>query len=58
MVRGGLKSRGIIPETLKGEEDIKKIERRHASEAKKLTAPPKNKKPKVTTTKKGKGNAA
>lgn len=41
MVRGGLKSRGIVPETLKGEEDIKKIERRHASEAKKLTAHPK-----------------
>ncbi len=44
MVRGGLKSRGIVPETLAGEEDIKKIERQHASETKKLTAPPKARK--------------
>lgn len=40
-VRTALGERGIVPEKLAGEEDIRKIERRHASEAKKLTAPPK-----------------
>ena len=49
MVRSGVKSRGIILEELEGEEDIKKIERRHASEAKKMTTPPK---PKAVTAKK------
>jgi DNA-damage-inducible protein D len=44
MVRGGVASRGIVLEKLEGEEDIKKIERRHASDARKLTAPPKEKK--------------
>lgn len=58
MVRGGLESRGIRLEELEGEEDIKKIERRHASEAKKLIAPPKEKKPKETTAKNAKGKAA
>ena len=57
MVRGGVQSRGIILEDLEGEEDIKKIERRHASEAKKLTAPPKEKKPKLAVPKKTKGKA-
>lgn len=38
-IRVTLTSRGIVPEKLAHEEDIKKIERRHASEAKKLTAP-------------------
>jgi DNA-damage-inducible protein D len=37
-VRGTLKDRGIVLEMEAGEEDIKKVERRHASEAKKLTA--------------------
>ena len=55
MVRGGLKSRGIVPENLQGEDDIKKIQRRHASEAKKLTAPPKKNKSKLATPKKAKG---
>ena len=58
MVRSGVQSRGITLENLDGEEDIKKLERRHASEAKKLIAPPKEKKPKATTTKKAKGKAA
>lgn len=49
MVRGGLESRGIKLEKLEGAEDIKKIERRHASEAKKMTTPPK---PKAVTAKK------
>lgn len=57
MVRSGVQSRGITLEELEGEEDIKKIERRHASEAKKLTAPPKEKKAKVTPPKKAKGKA-
>jgi DNA-damage-inducible protein D len=43
-VRTTLKDRGIVLETLDGEEDIKKVERRHASEAKKLTAAPKRRK--------------
>ena len=37
-VRAGLKQRGIVPELLAPQEDIKKIERRHASDAKKLTS--------------------
>ena len=52
MVRSGVASRGIILEDLDGVEDIKKIERRHASEAKKLTTPPKP--PKVAAPKKAK----
>jgi DNA-damage-inducible protein D len=51
-VRGTLKDRGIVLETLDGEEDLKKVERRHSSEAKKLNAPSKQEKPKA---KKGKG---
>ncbi len=58
MVRGGVASRGIILEDLDGEEDIKKIERRHASEAKKLTAPPKAEKPSGATPKRAKGKSA
>ena len=48
-VRESLKSRGITPELLPPEENIKKVERRHASEAKKLTTPPKP--PKVSKAK-------
>jgi DNA-damage-inducible protein D len=40
-VRGGLKSRGIVPEELKPEEDIKKVARRHAADLKKLATPEK-----------------
>ena len=36
-VRGVLTKRGIVPEQLPAAEDLKKIERRHDSEAKKLT---------------------
>ena len=36
-VRGVLTKRGIVPELLPAAEDLKKIERRHDSEAKKLT---------------------
>lgn len=36
-VRGVLTKRGIVPEQLPAAEDLKKIERRHYSEAKKLT---------------------
>ena len=36
-VRGVLTKRGIVPEQLPAAEDLKKIERRHESEAKKLT---------------------
>lgn len=43
-VRATLGKRGIVPEAVEPEEDIKKIERRHASDAKKLTAPPAKKK--------------
>lgn len=39
----GLKSRGIQPQSLTPEEDIKKIERRHAADAKKLAKPEKTK---------------
>jgi DNA-damage-inducible protein D len=35
-VRSGLQQRGIVPELLQADEDIKKVERRHASDAKKL----------------------
>ena len=35
-VHQGLKSRGIQPQLLKPEEDIKKVERRHAADAKNL----------------------
>lgn len=48
-VRSTVKSRGIILENLAPEEDIKKVQRRHESEAKKLTSPDKparRKKPK------------
>lgn len=38
-VRITLAERGIVPEELASEEDIKKVERRHASEAKRLTTP-------------------
>lgn len=37
MVRDGLGERGIVPKDLDPEEDIKKVQRRHASEAKELT---------------------
>ena len=40
-IRQTLDARGIKLEQLMPEEDIKKVERRHASEAKKLVAPPK-----------------
>ena len=46
-VRAGAKQRGVILENVKPEEDIKKVERRHASEAKKLIAPTKAKRPKA-----------
>ena len=42
-VRDMVKSRGIIIEDLKPEEDIKKVERRHAAEVKKLQTPDKRK---------------
>lgn len=35
-IRETLKYRGIVPEELKAEEDIKKVERRHATEVRKL----------------------
>lgn len=38
-VRGLLKARGIIPEALPPAEDLKKVERRHASDGKKLSKP-------------------
>lgn len=38
-VRSGLGERGIILEDIDGEEDIKKVKRRHESEAKALTKP-------------------
>ena len=40
-VHGALKARGIDLATLGPEEDIKKVERRHAAEAKKLAKPDK-----------------
>lgn len=43
-VRSGLEERGIILEDLEGEEDLKKVKRRHESEAKKLTKDDKPKK--------------
>lgn len=46
IVRGAVKARGVVLEQVEGEEDIKKIERRHAREAKKLTKEPKKKAPK------------
>lgn len=42
-VRSTVKSRGIVLEDLAPEEDIKKVQRRHAAEAKKLTSPEKPK---------------
>ena len=42
----GLKSRGIQPQLLKPEEDIKKVERRHAADAKQLAKPDAKKKTK------------
>jgi DNA-damage-inducible protein D len=42
-VRGALKSRGIAPETVAPEEDVKKVERRHASDVRKLAKPQKAK---------------
>ena len=42
-VREMVKSRGIVLEDLKAEEDIKKVERRHAAEIKKLQEPDKPK---------------
>jgi hypothetical protein len=41
-----VKARGINLGTVEPEEDIKKIERRHAAEAKQLTKPDKKKKAK------------
>lgn len=38
-VRSALVERGIVPEQLAAEEDIKKVERRHTTEAKKLAKP-------------------
>lgn len=46
-VRAGAKQRGVVLENVKPEEDIKKVERRHASEAKRLIAPPKARKTKA-----------
>ena len=37
-VRSGLQQQGIGPELLEPEEDMKKVERRHASDAKKLAS--------------------
>ncbi len=51
-VRAGLQARGIILETLEGGEDLKKVKRRHESEAKALTKDEKPKKPKKSETKK------
>lgn len=48
-VRAGLQARGIILETLEGGEDLKKVKRRHESEAKALT---KDEKPKKKPAKK------
>ena len=48
-VRAGLEERDIILENLDGEEDLKKVQRRHKSEAKAIT---KEEKPKVTRAKK------
>jgi DNA-damage-inducible protein D len=48
-VREMVKSRGIILEDLPPEEDIKKVERRHAAEVKKLQAPDKPKARKTAT---------
>ena len=53
-IRKTLTDRGIVPEDVTPVEDIKKIERRHASEAKKLAAPPKPPKPKARKAKGGK----
>jgi DNA-damage-inducible protein D len=44
-IRTGLGSRGIIPEKLKPEEDVKKVERRHAADLKALEKPKKPAKP-------------
>lgn len=38
-IRTGLKDRGIVPERLKPEEDVKKVERRHAADLKTLAKP-------------------
>lgn len=46
-VYSGLKSRGIEPQRLNPEEDIKKVERRHAADAKQLSKPEKKTKPKA-----------
>lgn len=46
-VRDTLVDRGIVPEELSPEEDIKKVERRHAAAVKKLTAPAKKPKKKA-----------
>jgi DNA-damage-inducible protein D len=48
-IRATLGERGIVPEELPPEEDIKKVERRHASEARALTKEPTAKKIKSTT---------
>lgn len=45
VIRETVVSRGIVLEEMAGEEDIKKVERRHASEAKKVCAPEKLSKP-------------
>jgi DNA-damage-inducible protein D len=47
----GLKSRGIDPQLLKPEEDIKKVQRRHDADAKKLVTPEKKAKTKKATKK-------
>lgn len=49
-IRSGLEARNIYPEKLKPEEDIKKVERRHKSDIRKLTKSTKKK----TTTKRKK----
>jgi DNA-damage-inducible protein D len=51
-VRETLRSRGIVPEELSPEEDIKKVERRHAAELKKLDGPG-NRKAGAKTSKRG-----
>jgi DNA-damage-inducible protein D len=47
-VRSTVLSRGIVLEKLPPEEDIKKVERRHGAEAKKLTKPDKKAKKKAS----------
>ena len=53
-IRTGMLSRKIVLETLKGGEDIKKIERRHKADVRKLEKPPKEAAKKVSKPRKPK----